>query len=58
MLQIMINYAFRVFKLVVIIFSISYFIGTLWYIFTWQANDGKVLKEGEEPENFFQYFHF
>lgn len=54
----MINYAFRVFKLVVIIFSISYFIGTLWYIFTWQANDGKVLKEGEEPENFFQYFHF
>jgi len=35
MRQIMINYAFRVLRLVIVIFSISYFIGTLWYIFTW-----------------------
>jgi hypothetical protein len=35
MRQIIISYAFRVLRLVIIIFSISYFIGTLWYIFTW-----------------------
>ena len=39
MKQIMLNYAFRIMKLVIIIFSISYFIGTLWYIFVWQINE-------------------
>ncbi|CDW76967.1 cation channel family protein [Stylonychia lemnae] len=39
MLQIMINYAFKVLRLIIVIFSISYFIGTLWYIFTWQIDD-------------------
>eukprot|EP00347_Sterkiella_histriomuscorum_P018178 403346494 len=53
MLQIMINYAFRVFRLVVVIFSISYFIGTLWYIFTWQIDD----PTDTRPDiNFFRYY--
>jgi hypothetical protein len=37
--QIMMSYAFRVFRLIMIIFTISYFIGTLWYIFVWQMTD-------------------
>jgi hypothetical protein len=32
MRQIVMSYAFRVTRLVIIIFSFSYFIGTLWYI--------------------------
>lgn len=39
MRQIIMNYAFRVLRLIVIIFSISYFIATLWYIFTWAIDD-------------------
>lgn len=36
MKQIMISYAFRVIRLIIIALGISYFIGTLWYIFVWQ----------------------
>lgn len=39
MRQIIISYAFRVLRLIIIIFSISYFIGTLWYIYTWLNYD-------------------
>ena len=48
----MINYAFRVLRLVIVIFSISYFIGTLWYIFTWQIDDPK----SEPDTNFFNSY--
>lgn len=34
MAQIKINYIFKVFRLVIIIFTISYFIGTLFYVFS------------------------
>ena len=40
MRQIVMNYAFRVIRIVLIIFSISYFIGTAFYIFTWLSDDG------------------
>lgn len=40
MKQIVLTYAFRVVRIVINIFSISYFIGTLWYIFTWLTDDG------------------
>ena len=40
MRQIIMSYAFRVFRIIIIIFSVSYFIGTLWYIFTWLTDDG------------------
>jgi hypothetical protein len=36
MKQIMIGYAFRILRLVVIVVLISYFSGTLWYLFCWQ----------------------
>jgi hypothetical protein len=36
MRQIMIGYFFRVLRLVLIIFTISYFIGTLWFVYCWQ----------------------
>jgi len=32
----MLGYAFRVIRMILIIFTLSYFIGTLWYIFCWQ----------------------
>ncbi len=54
MRQIVITYAFRVGRLVIIIFSFSYFIGTLWYIFTWLSDDG--VSKGYK--NFFGYFKF
>lgn len=54
MRQIIISYAFRVLRLVIIIFSISYFIGTLWYIYTWLNND--IFHETDQDGlNFFTY---
>lgn len=35
MRQIVMNYAFRVTRLIIIVFSISYFLSIFWYIFTW-----------------------
>lgn len=40
MRQIIMSYAFRVLRLIIIIFTISYFIATLWYIYTWLIDDG------------------
>jgi hypothetical protein len=40
MRQIVMSYAFRVIRLIIIIFSVSYFIGTLWYILCWLTDDG------------------
>ena len=54
MRQIVIRYMFRVSRLVIIIFSFSYFIGTLWHIFTWLIDDG--VSTGYV--NFFGYFKF
>ncbi len=48
------SYAFRVSRLVIIIFSFSYFIGTLWYIFTWLTYDGV----STDYTYFFGYFKF
>lgn len=36
MRRIMLGYLFRVVRMIMIIFTLSYFIGTLWYIFCWQ----------------------
>jgi hypothetical protein len=54
MRQIVMSYAFRVTRLVIIIFSFSYFIGTLWYIYTWLIDDG--VSTGYV--HFFGYFKF
>ena len=32
----MLSYFFRVLRLILIILTISYFIGTIWYVFCWQ----------------------
>jgi hypothetical protein len=48
----MINYAFRVVRLVIIIFSISYFIGTLWYILVWQIDSSDI----KDEKNFFDNY--
>ena len=36
MKQILVGYVFRILRLVVIVVLISYFSGTLWYLFCWQ----------------------
>lgn len=36
MTQIMLGYFFRVVRMIMVIFTVSYFIGTLWFIFCWQ----------------------
>lgn len=56
MRQIMLNYAFRIFRLIIIICSISYFIGTLWYIFTWQLD--LMLNPSNTNEDFYENFNF
>lgn len=52
MKQIVMTYAFRVVRIVIIIFSISYFIGTLFYILTWLIDESGIAEDGE---NFFSY---
>jgi hypothetical protein len=47
MSQIKINYVFKVFRLVIIIFTISYFIGTLFYLFSSLT---------KEDPNFIEYY--
>lgn len=37
--QIVWNYAFRVTRLIIIVFSLSYFLAIFWYIFTWLLNE-------------------
>ena len=54
MRQIVMSYAFRVCRLIIIIFSFSYFIGTLWYIYTWLNYDGF----STDYKFFFGYFKF
>lgn len=55
MAQIMISYAFRVFRLIMIMFTISYFIGTLWYIFVWQMTESH--SDGNDIyENFYTFY--
>ena len=49
--QIMLTYLFRVVRLILIIFTLSYFIGTLWYIFVWQIS-----KNDPTDKNFFRYY--
>jgi len=54
MRQIVMNYAFRVTRLIIIVFSISYFLSIFWYIFTW------LLYEYDYYVNvtFFEYYGF
>jgi potassium voltage-gated channel Eag-related subfamily H protein 8 len=52
MRQIVMTYAFRVVRIIIIIFTISYFIGTLFYIMTWLIDDAGICEDGE---NFFSY---
>lgn len=53
MRQIILLYAFRVTRLVIVLFSVSYFTGTLWYIFIWLSDDGV-----SEDTNFFGFYQF
>ena len=50
MLQIKIMYMFRVFRLVVTILSLSYFLGTLWYIFS------KRITNSPDDYTFYNYY--
>ena len=38
MRQIMLGYFFRIIRMILVIFTISYFIGTLWYIMCYQLH--------------------
>jgi hypothetical protein len=51
MKQIVIKYAFRIFRLIIIIFSVSYYIGIFWYIFTW-------LSHSENKPSFYNVYKF
>ena len=53
--QIILSYIFQVLRLIVIIFSISYFIGTLWYIFVWQLDKHS---DPNQKDTFFCYYGF
>ena len=50
MLQIKIMYAFRVLRLIVTILILSYFLGTLWFIFS------KRTTETEDDYTFYNYY--
>ena len=39
MRRIMLGYIFRVLRMILIIFTVSYFVGTLFYIICWQLYD-------------------
>ena len=55
MRRIMLGYLFRVVRMIMIIFTLSYFIGTLWYIFCWQM----YLKQYKDTDpNFIKKFGF
>ena len=56
MRQIMLGYVFRVVRMVLIIFTVSYFIGTMWFIFTWQLYT-KVY-DSENEHSFIGLYHF
>jgi hypothetical protein len=51
MAQMLINYAFKIFRLILIIFTISYFIGTMWYIFAEKTY------EHYPDSNFWESYH-
>eukprot|EP00347_Sterkiella_histriomuscorum_P000318 403376339 len=53
MRQIVTMYVIRVIRLIAILFILSYFIGTLWYIAVWQLN---IYKYYEDNNNFFTYY--
>jgi hypothetical protein len=52
--QIVISYAFRVARLILIIFSVSYFIGTVWYIYCRFSSEGQVSMNS----TFYTYYSF
>jgi hypothetical protein len=53
MLMIMAFYIFRIFRLILIILTISYFLGAGWYFFSWQT--AEALASGSTPEIFHTY---
>jgi len=55
-LQIMISFAFKTFRLIIIMFTISYFIGTLWYIFVWQVATLEYDINHQIYNNFYTYY--
>ena len=55
-MQIMISFAFKIFGLIMIMFTISYFIGTLWYIFVWQVASYEENEYHEKYTNFYTYY--
>jgi uncharacterized membrane protein YphA (DoxX/SURF4 family) len=48
MKQIMLGYFFRVVRMILVIFTISYFIGTLWFIFCWQLYTKSYDSQGDD----------
>lgn len=53
--QIVISYAFRVTRLILIIFSVSYFIGTVWYIYCRISSEGQ---PHSANSTFYTYYNF
>lgn len=51
MKQIVIKYVIRVIRLIAILFILSYFIGTIWYIIVWE-----MYKSDPERESFFTVY--
>ena len=47
MRRIMLGYIFRVLRMILIIFTVSYFVGTLFYIICWQLYD-KVYQSADD----------
>ena len=54
MRQIVMNYAFRVTRLIIIVFSISYFLSIFWYIFVWLLYEHNY----HLKITFFEYYSF
>jgi len=51
MRRIMLGYIFRVLRMILIIFTVSYFVGTLFYLICWQLFL-KVYDESDDDGNF------
>jgi len=61
--QILAVYVYRIVRLVLVIFTISYFVGTLWFIFVMRtADEGEsnfyLDNEMEEQTDFYKYSSF
>lgn len=52
----MLGYVFRVIRMILVIFTVSYFIGTLWYIYCWQIYT--IDYDSKGTDSFIGYYNF